>query len=281
MYMPKSKITKTKEMKPAKSKIVADIYDLEGQVIEKVDLSPQVFGKKVNSNLLTQIVRIHQANKRAGTHSTKTRTEITGSTRKIYRQKGTGRARHGDIKAPIFVGGGVAHGPKPRDYSMDLPKKMKKLALVGALTGKLEQGLCIFVKGLEKITPKTKIIYEMLKNLKILSKKDKLSKNIMLVMPDVFKNILLAGRNIQNLNITTVARLNAYDVLINQKVIFMKDSVKVLEEKITKEIDKDKKPQETKTVAPISKAIKPEKSVKKATVKKIKVQKTIRKVKKT
>ncbi len=279
--MPKTKITKTKVVKPTKSKIIVDIYDLDGKVIEKMDLPPQVFGKKVNSNLLTQIVRVHQANKRAGTNSAKTRTEVTGSTRKIYRQKGTGRARHGDIKAPIFVGGGVAHGPNPRDYSLDLPKKMKKLALVGVLTGKLEQGLCIFVKGLEKITPKTKIIYGMLKNLKILSKNGKLSKNIMLVMPDFSKNILQAGRNIQNLNITTVGMLNAYDVLINQKVIFMQDSVKVLEEKITKEIDKDKKPQETKTTSPTLKVVKPEKSVKKVIVKKIKVQKTIKRAKKS
>ncbi len=279
--MPKSKITKTIEVKPKKSKIVVDIYDLDGKVIEKMDLSPQVFGKKVNSNLLAQIVRVHQANKRAGTHSSKTRTEITGSTIKIYRQKGTGRARHGDIKAPIFVGGGVAHGPKPRDYSLEMPKKMKKLALIGTLTGKLEQGLCIFVKGLEKITPKTKIIYGMLNKLKILSKHGKLSKNIMLVMPDFSKNILLAGRNIKNLNITTVAMLNAYDVLINQKIIFMQESVKVLEEKITKEIDKVTKSQKTKIAVKAIKVIKPEKSVKMVVVKKIKVQKTIKKAKKS
>lgn len=279
--MPKSKTAKTTKVEPVKSKIAVDVYDLNGEIAEKMGLPPQIFGKNVNSNLLAQIIRVYQANKRAGTHSSKTRTEVIGSTRKIYRQKGTGRARHGDIKAPIFVGGGVAHGPKPRDYSLELPKKMKKLALIGALTGKLEQGLCLFVKGLEDITPKTKIIYGMLKNLKVFSKSGKLSKNIMLVMPGGFKNILQAGKNIQNLNITTASLLNAYDVLLNQKIIFMKDSIEVLETKLTEEFDKDKKSKDKKTTVTALKLDKPVKPDKKTKAVRIKVKKTIRKTKKS
>src|SRR3989344_7875158 len=129
----------------------ADVFDLSGKVTTTVTLPEYLFGAKVNRPLMAQAVRVYLANQRAGTQSTKTRGEVDGSTRKIYRQKGTGRARHGGIRAPIFVGGGIAHGPKPHDFSRELPQKMRRAALFSALSGKLKDGEVKIMKNLDKI----------------------------------------------------------------------------------------------------------------------------------
>src|SRR3972149_7539732 len=123
--MPKKNTAK----KEIKNKLETAVYNPDGKVMKKVTLPADVFDVEVKTELLNMAVRIYQANQRLGTHKAKTRGQVTGSTRKIYKQKGTGRARHGDIKAPIFIGGGIAHGPKPRDFSLNLPKRMKRLAL--------------------------------------------------------------------------------------------------------------------------------------------------------
>src|SRR5579885_383385 len=136
--------------------LLIDVYGIDRKVSGKVSLPHVIFGEKVNKQLLAQAVRVYLANKRQGTVSTKTRGEVDGSTRKIYRQKGTGRARHGSVRAPIFVHGGVVHGPKPRDYSLNLPKKMRRKALFSALSAKLQDGQIKVVAGFEKLEPKTK-----------------------------------------------------------------------------------------------------------------------------
>lgn len=224
----KSSVSKPKMVRA--SRLAANVYNMQGKVVSKVNLPKEVFGAKVNDSLIAQTVRVYLANQRMGTASTKNRGEITGSTKKIWRQKGTGRARHGSRKAPIFVGGGVAFGPRTRDYSLKIPKKMKKAALFSALSQKQNNGEIKVVTGLEKIQSKTKFMAGVLKNLKIESKKRK----ILLVTPDRQKNglenVYRAARNIEGVRIQNVKTLNTYEILDNNGIIFMKAAIEKFEE---------------------------------------------------
>ena len=194
-------------------------YFIDGKK-EDLPLDKKIFNIKINPKNLALYVRVYLANQRQGTASTKTRSEVSGSTRKIYRQKGTGRARHGDIKAPIFVGGGVVFGPKPRDYSLKLNKKQKKKALLEALVYQFKQGnLLIFDNEFLQIKPKTKNLSSFLE------KNDLAKEKKLIVLPKMEKNnLILAGRNIPNLNFTSLENLNAYNLLVSQKVIFLEDA---------------------------------------------------------
>lgn len=216
------------------SGVTADVYNMQGRVVSKVKLPKEVFGVKVNNSLMAQAVRVYLANQRMGTASTKNRGEITGSTKKIWRQKGTGRARHGSRKAPIFVGGGVAFGPRTRDYSLKIPKKMKKSSLFSALSYKQNNGEIKVVTGLEKIQPKTKFMAQVVKKIGFNSKKI----NVLLVIPDKakngFENVYRAGRNIKGFKILGANALNTYEVLNNQSVLFMKDAVLAVEKHFVK-----------------------------------------------
>lgn len=231
--MPRKTVIKKKKESVATKKLSATVYDLKGKAAGKISLPEEIFGVKVNPVLISQAIRVYQVNQRAGTHAVKTRTQVTGSTRKIYRQKGTGRARHGDIKAPIFIGGGVAHGPKPYNYSLKLPTKMRRLALFSALTDKYQNDNFKIISGLESIEPKTKNIVSLLKNLSLTKKDGNLEKTL-LVLPDVVKNIIYAARNVENLNMTQAKLLNTYAVMANQNILFMKESVGVLKNHLIK-----------------------------------------------
>ncbi|GEM_PF-39593 len=200
-----------------------DVYDLKGKVLESINLPKEIFGAKINKQLISQAVRVYLANQRRGTVSTKTRGEVEGSTRKIYKQKGTGRARHGSIRAPIFVHGGLVFGPKPRDYSLNFPKKMKKAALSSALSVKAKEGNIKIIKGLEKIEPKTKLMAEVLKNLEISGQK------ILLVLPDKLDNAQRSARNIKNIDLILARQLNTYEVLRSKTLLLTKDSLEILE----------------------------------------------------
>ncbi len=230
----KPKAVKSTPIKSGSGRIVTDVYNIKGEIISKVSLPKEVFSAKVNDSLMAQAVRVYLANQRMGTASTKNRGEITGSTKKIWRQKGTGRARHGSRKAPIFVGGGVAFGPRPRDYSLKMPKKMKKAALFSALSYKQNNGEIKVITGLEKISPKTKFMAQVVKKLGFDSKKI----NVLLVMPDKakngFENVYRAARNIEGLKILNADELNTYEVLDNQSVLFMKDAVEAVEKHFVK-----------------------------------------------
>lgn len=133
-----------------------DVYNLENAKVGEVDVSDEVFGAPVKPHLHHEVVKWQLARRRRGTHKVKSRSEVKGSGRKLFKQKGTGRARHGDIKAPIFVGGGQVHGPTPRDYSYKLPKKVKRGALRSALSQKVAEGRVKVVDGFELNAPKTK-----------------------------------------------------------------------------------------------------------------------------
>ncbi|PIP74376.1 MAG: 50S ribosomal protein L4, partial [Candidatus Levybacteria bacterium CG22_combo_CG10-13_8_21_14_all_35_11] len=194
----------------------------------------EIFGAKINKVLLAQAVRVYLANQRKGTHSTKTRGEVEGSTAKIYRQKGTGRARHGSKRAPIFVKGGVVFGPKPRDYSLKLPKKMRRLALFSSLTTKKDEGKIVVLSGLEKIEAKTNKMADVVKNLNLEEK----NKKILLITPDTinaFENVYKATRNLKGVSIVSAKMLNTYEVLNSKTVLLMKASIEVLENNFLKE----------------------------------------------
>jgi len=210
-----------------KSNLSLSIYNIDGKETKTVDLPKEVFAVKVNPSLMTQAVRIYLTNQRQGNVKVKTRSEVIGSTRKIYRQKGTGKARHGAIKAPIFVGGGVAHGPKQKDYHLKFNKKEKKQALFSALSTKLKEKK---IFGLEEkaltMKPKTKAVVNFLKNLKLIGK------NNLVIMKKMEKNnLILAMRNISNLSFVDVNSLNPYLILKSSSLIFVENALEVFENK--------------------------------------------------
>lgn len=209
--------------------VKADVVDTKGKVVESMSLPGAIFGAKVNPDLMAQAVRVYLINQRQGTVSTQSRGEVTGSTRKIYRQKGTGRARHGAASAPIFVKGGLAHGPKPKDYSLKLSKKMRKASLFSALTTKLQEKQVKIVSGLEKLPPKTKEMAAVLQKLELSGKKPQ---NILLVLPmeqEKNQTLMRISRNIDGVTYAQASQLNTYDVLKTSTVLIVKDAVTSLE----------------------------------------------------
>jgi large subunit ribosomal protein L4 len=208
--------------------LTLDVLGIDGKVSGKITLPEAIFGEKPNKQLLTQAIRVYMANQRQGNASTKTRGEVTGSTRKIYRQKGTGKARHGGIRAPIFVKGGIVHGPKPRDFSMTMPKKMKRKALYCALSGKVTDGTMTVLSGLEKIEPKTKQFVAILEKLGLENDK----KRILLVTAEEMTNVKRAAHNVPGINVTIAARLSAYDVVHTKRIVFLQEAVVLMEKVI-------------------------------------------------
>lgn len=203
------------------------VYDLRGKALEKITLPKEIFEAKINGTLMAQAVRVYLANQRRGTLKTKSRGEVNISTRKIYRQKGTGRARHGAASAPIFVGGGIAFGPKPRDFSLKLSQNMRRAALFSALSSKLKSGEIKVVVGLEKVEPKTKKMVDVIKHLELNGK----NQQVLLVTPKTeVQNVVKAARNIEGVSILPVNLLNTYQILANNKILFMKNSLDNLKE---------------------------------------------------
>lgn len=201
-----------------------NVLATNGKKVGTIKLPKEIFGARINEDLIAQAVRVYLANQRKARAKTKRRGEVVGSRRKIWRQKGTGRARHGDRYAPIFVGGGVAHGPTGREnWKLKLSKKMRRKALFSALTSKLKDGEVIVVTGLEKVKPKTK---EMVGVLQKLTQKGKLT----IVLPKRTENIIRAARNIKGVNLAQASLLNTYEVLNGGTLIFTKGSVDKLEE---------------------------------------------------
>ncbi len=180
------------------------------------DLPKALFGAKVNDALLAQAVRVHLANQREGSAKTKTRGEVEGSSRKIYRQKGTGRARHGSIRASIFVGGGRVFGPVPRDHSLKLTKNMKREAIISALSAKAKD--TIVLPGLEAVEPKTKHVVTALRSAHV-------SGSTLLVVSKDASNLMRAARNIGNVTLIKSTDLNPYAVLTHKTIVFTKESI--------------------------------------------------------
>ena len=208
-----------------------DLYDTSGKKVGKIVLPSEIFAAKLNPRLMAQAVRVYLANQRQGGAKTKTRSEVNRTKAKWYRQKGTGRARHGSRAAPIFVGGGVAHGPTGKEnYQLNMSQRMKKAALFSGLTDKLKNQKIVVVKGLEKIEPKTKKMKKILENLGITGE----VKKTLLILPEKLENVILAGRNLAGLNLISANLLNVYQVLNNEQLIFMENSIDKLKETFLK-----------------------------------------------
>ncbi len=200
------------------------VYNIKGEDTgKKVTLNDAVFAvAEPSEHLVYLAVKQHLANLRQGTHKSKERSEITGSTKKLGRQKGGGGARHGEIKSPLLNGGGRVFGPKPRDYSFKLNKKMKDLARRSALTYKAQQNQIVVVENFTLDAPKTKDFVKITENLKIDDKK------VLFVLAGQDKNVYLSARNLPNASIVTASDINTYRILDNKLMVVTEDSVDVL-----------------------------------------------------
>ncbi|MDO8573921.1 MAG: 50S ribosomal protein L4 [Candidatus Daviesbacteria bacterium] len=196
------------------------VYSLAGRAAGTLDLPKEIFGAKVNKKLLSQAIRVYSTNQKHLTGSTKTRGEVEGSTAKIYNQKGTGRARHGAIRAPIFVGGGIAFGPKPRKVRLILPQRMRKAALFSSFAGKAEDKKIIAVSGLEKASGKTKELATWLDKVKVNS--------ALILTGEKQDNAVRAVRNIPNVSVLALNMVNAYEVLKHNFLIVTKEALEKL-----------------------------------------------------
>ena len=189
-----------------------------------VTLDDQIFGIEPNDHAIYLDVKQILANKRQGTHSSKERAEVSGSTRKIKKQKGTGTARAGSVKSPVFRGGGRVFGPRPRSYDFKLNKKVKSLARKSALTYKALEEAILVVEDFSFETPKTREMVQISNNLKINDKKS------LFVLPEENKNIYLSSRNLQTVSVITASELNTYQILNAKKVVVLESSVSKIEE---------------------------------------------------
>lgn len=196
---------------------------------KKVSLADTVFGIEPNDHAIYLDVKSYLANQRQGTHKSKQRNEISGSSKKLKKQKGTGGARAGNIKNPQFKGGGRVFGPQPRDYSFKLNKKVKDLARKSALTYKAKDNAIAVLEDFSFETPKTKQYLQMLSALSLSDKKT------LIILPDANKNIVLSGRNIRKTKVTTADQINTYDLMNADNVIFVESSVSKIETLLNKE----------------------------------------------
>lgn len=199
------------------------MYNIKGEEVGEVVLTDSIFNVPVRADILHQVVTMQLANKRRGTASTKTRAEVRGGGRKPWRQKGTGRARHGSIRSPLWTGGGVVFGPKPRSYKYTVPKKVKRLALKSALSSKVIDSDLLILDQLTIDSPKTKKMIDILSNLNV-------EKKALIVTLNRDENIEKSARNIPGITTTVVGNLNVYDILRHDKLILTKEALDRVEE---------------------------------------------------
>lgn len=202
--------------------MLVPIYDMRGEKAGDVELRPDVFEAPINVPLMHQAFERQMANARAGTHKAQTRSEVSRTTRKWYRQKGTGRARHGSRKANLFVGGAVAHGPKVRDYSKKMPRKMRRAALRAALSAKAKADELVFVSALEMEDPKTKRMSSMLESLGA-------DGSVLVLLPERNEIVEKSARNLPNVKVLNAGYLNIRDLLSYDKILITMDSLQVIE----------------------------------------------------
>ncbi|WP_436416172.1 50S ribosomal protein L4 [Petrimonas sp.] len=201
------------------------IYNINGEVTDKkVTLNDSIFGIEPNNHVIWLDVKLYLANQRQGTHKTKERNEIAGSTRKLIRQKGSGGARRGDIKSPVMVGGGRVFGPKPRDYGFKLNKKEKALARRSALSLKAQNDAILVVEDFNFDAPKTKNFAELTKKLQLADKK------LLFVLPSQNKNVYLSARNLQGVEIITASDINTYKIMNCGNLVLTESSVAVIDD---------------------------------------------------
>lgn len=199
-----------------------DVLNIKGEKVEEINLNDDVFAIEPNEAVVHQVVVAQLANKRQGTQSAKTRSEVRGGGRKPWRQKGTGRARVGSIRSPLWKGGGVIFAPKPRDYSQKVNKKMKRLAMKSVLSSKVLDNELILLDSLNFDAPKTKEMVEVLKNIN--------ANKALLVLANKDENVYKSARNIPDVATTTVDSLNVYDMLKYYQLVVTKEAAQKIEE---------------------------------------------------
>jgi large subunit ribosomal protein L4 len=198
------------------------VYNIEGKEVDKLELNDNVFGVEINEHLVHLAVVSQLANGRQGTQSAKTRSEVSGGGRKPWRQKGTGHARQGSIRAPQWTGGGVVFAPKPRDYSMKMNKREKQIAMKSALTSKVQDSKLIVVDALDLDEIKTSKFVKILDNLK--------APKALVVTKEKNENVVLSARNIPTVKTTMTNSINVYDILKYDSLVITKDAVAAIEE---------------------------------------------------
>ena len=200
-----------------------DVYDIKGKKVSDVELAESVFGIEPNEAIVHSVLVNYLANQRQGTQSTKTRAEVRGGGRKPWRQKGTGRARQGSIRAPQWVKGGIALGPKPRSYKYTVNKKERRLAIKSLLSSKVIENELTVVDKLELAEIKTKIMVKALADLKVEGK-------TLIVLPENNKNVLMSARNIEGVKTITLNNINVFDLLKYNNLVLPLETVKKIEE---------------------------------------------------
>lgn len=201
-----------------------NVLDLKGKSIEEITLSKEVFGVTPNKPLVAQYLRVYMHNQRQGNSSTKTRAEVSGGGKKPWKQKHTGRARVGSSRNPIWRHGGISHGPKPKDWALDLPKKMKRLAMLSVLSSKFSAKELFVIEKLDLKEAKTKLVLELLTTLKLPLK-------TLIVTQDKNVKLLAASANVKGLNVAMVSNVNAYQIMKAKNVLFVKDALTSMEKK--------------------------------------------------
>lgn len=209
------------------------VYAVDGKEAGSMELPKELFGAKVNKPLLSQALRVYLNNLKGHYSNTKTRGEVTASTRKVRAQKGTGGARHGSIKAPIFVGGGIALGPKFRKAALELPKKMKKAALISSLSAKAHDGSIVGLSGADKLNGKTSELKALINGFP--------KKSALLVVGEENDKLNRAASNLPSVKVLTAAQLNALNIIQHHTLVLTKEAVAKLEAKFQKEEKKETK----------------------------------------
>ena len=199
-----------------------DVLNMDGKKVEDIELNENVFGVEVNDVVVHTALVNYLANQRQGTQSTKTRSEVSGGGKKPWKQKGTGRARQGSIRAPQWIKGGIALGPKPRSYRYSIPKKVKQLAFKSVLTSKLQEGKLVVLDKLNLDEIKTKAMLKVLDNIKV--------NNALVMLGEKNLNVQASARNIEGVKTTLVNTMNIFDLLKYDSLVVTKDAVKKLEE---------------------------------------------------
>jgi len=213
-----SKIIEVGDVEVSTEKIMIGVVDTTGKALEQISISSEMFGTKMNEQLIAQAIRVYLANQRAGSASTKTRGEVRGSTRKIYRQKGTGKARHGAIRAPIFVGGGIVFGPHPKDFSLKFSKPMKRKSLAVMLSKKFADNGMIVVDGVKAMTVKTKVMCQMFEAIGA-------TKKTLFVVDNMKDEIVRAAKNLPKVDIVPASHLTAFHIYAHPTIVWTKEAI--------------------------------------------------------
>jgi len=203
-----------------------EVKNLKNEAVGELELKEEIFGAPLNEALIYDAVKNYLTNQRQGTVKTKTRGNVSGSGKKLWKQKGTGRARIASLRSPLWKGGGNVHGPQPRDWSSELPKKMKRGALKSALSERLREGNLVVVDGFNLETEKTKAFVGVVETMGW-------NARTLIVETEPQRNLVLSSRNLQGVKVAADVNVNIYDVLYHEKIVFTKDAINLLQERLS------------------------------------------------